>query len=421
MGHLQQTLSEKILSGKIGRPARAGEFVVAPVDLVLMHDGTGPLAVAQFEAMGLGELADPGCTLVFLDHGLPSPRRELSNDHVLLREFADEMGCHLSDCGAGICHQLTVEEYARPGDVVVGSDSHTCTAGALAAFATGMGSADIAAAMGLGVSWFRVPESVRVEVSGEFLRGVYAKDLILRVIGDIGADGATYQALEFGGQAISTMDMSGRLTLCNMAVEAGAKTGLVASDGVTRAYLEARGRGEGWRSLEPDPDATYAERLQVDLGSLAPKVAVPHQVDRTVDVVDVAGIEVQQVVIGSCTNGRLEDLEVAADILRGRRVHFRVRLLVIPASRSVYLEAVEAGLLRDLVESGASILTPGCGPCAGIHAGILADGESCLCTTNRNFQGRMGNPTAHVYLGSPATAAATAIQGVIADPREGMA
>jgi 3-isopropylmalate/(R)-2-methylmalate dehydratase large subunit len=388
------------------------------VDLCFLHDGTGPLAVKQFEAMGLDELADPGRTVVFLDHGLPSPRRELANDHVLLREFARRTGCRLSDCGAGICHQLVVEKYAGPGDVVVGSDSHTCTAGALGSFATGMGSADTAAAMGLGVSWLQVPETVRIEIRGEFARGVGGKDLILQIIGDIGSDGATYQALEFGGPGISHIDMSARLTLCNMAVEAGAKTGLVAPDGITREYLAARGRGECWRPLQPDPGARYRRRLEVDLAALSPMVALPHRVDSAVDVADVEGTVIQQVVIGSCTNGRMEDLESAAQILRGQRVSSGVRLLVVPASRSVYLEAMGAGVLGDLVESGASILTPGCGPCAGVHAGVLADGESCLSTTNRNFRGRMGNPGADIYLASPATAAATAVRGAIADPRE---
>ncbi|MEW6399140.1 MAG: 3-isopropylmalate dehydratase large subunit [Bacillota bacterium] len=413
-----QTLAEKILSEKVGRSLRAGEFAVVPVDVVLMHDGTGPLAVRQLGAMGLAGPRRPDRTLVFLDHGLPSPRKELSNDHVFLREFARRAGCGFYDCGSGICHQVVVEEYAGPGQVVVGADSHTCTAGALAAFATGMGSTDVAVAMGLGENWFRVPESVRVEVRGAFSPGVYAKDLILWLISHLGADGATYQALEFGGPAIAALDMSGRLTLCNMAVEAGGKTGLVASDGVTREYLATLGREGAWRELAPDADAEYARRVELDAAHLVPVVARPHRVDNVAPVSEVAGTPVHQVFIGSCTNGRLEDLRTAAAILRGRKVATGVRLLVMPASRRVYTEAMRSGVLSDLVEAGAAISPPGCGPCAGVHLGILGDDEVCLSTTNRNFQGRMGNPRSSVYLGSPATCAATALRGVITDPRE---
>ncbi|MEW6547580.1 MAG: 3-isopropylmalate dehydratase large subunit [Bacillota bacterium] len=415
---MPRTLAEKILGDRVGRPVRAGEFAVVPVDLVLMHDGTGPLAVRQFEALGMAGLHRPEKTLVFLDHGLPSPRKELSNDHAFLRRFARSAGCRLHDCGYGICHQVTVEEYASPGQVVVGADSHTCTAGALAAFATGMGSTDVAVAMGLGETWFRVPESVRVEATGRFPAGVYPKDLVLWLIGHLGADGATYQALEFGGPAIEGMDMAGRMTLCNMAVEAGAKTGLVASDEVTCAYLAGLGREHCWRPLEPDAGADYVRRVEVDVSALVPLLAKPHRVDAVIPVADAAGTPVQQVFIGSCTNGRLEDLQVAASILRGRKVAPEVRLLVMPASRRVYLAALRSGILADLVEAGATISPPGCGPCAGVHLGILGDGETCLSTTNRNFRGRMGNPEARVFLASPATCAATALKGVIADPRE---
>jgi len=416
-----QTLAEKILSQKAGRSLRAGEFAVVPVDLVLMHDGTGPLAVRQLRAMGLTGPRRPESTLVFLDHGLPSPRKELSNDHVFLREFARVTGCRLHDCGSGICHQVTAEEYAQPGQVVVGTDSHTCTAGALAAFATGMGSTDVAAAMGLGENWFRVPESARVEVTGSFAPGVFAKDLILWLIGQLGTDGATYQAIEFGGPTIEAMDMAGRLTLCNMAVEAGAKTGLVASDGTTREYLATLGREQAWRELAPDSDAVYVRRVEVEARSLVPLVAKPHRVDNVAPVSEVVGTSVQQVFIGSCTNGRLGDLRTAAAIVRGRKVAPGVRLLVMPASRRVYRDAMLSGILSDLLEAGATISPPGCGPCAGVHLGILGDGEVCLSTTNRNFQGRMGNPDSSVYLASPATCAATALTGVITDPREVLA
>lgn len=413
-----QALAEKILSRRVGRAVRPGEFVVAPVDLALAQDGTGPLTVRQMQAMGFQAPRAPDRALFFIDHAFPSPRKELSNDHLFLREFARRTGARLYEGGEGVCHQLMVEEHASPGQVIVGADSHTCTAGALGAFATGMGSTDVAVAMALGENWFRVPESVRIEAKGRFPPGVSAKDLALWLIGRLGADGATYQALEFGGPGIAGLDMSGRFTLCNMAVEAGAKTGLVASDQVTREFLARMGRGECWQPLEPDPDAAYAARLEVDLESLPPMVSKPHRVDHVAPVEEVKGTPVQQIFLGSCTNARLEDLRVAAAILRGRRVAPGVRLLVMPASRRVYAEALKEGLLAELLEAGATICPPGCGPCAGIHLGILGDGEVCLSTTNRNFQGRMGNPRAEVFLASPATAAASALEGAIADPRE---
>lgn len=413
-----RTLAEAILSRRLGRTVAAGQFVVAPVDTVLTHDGTGPLLIKQMTAMGFSQPWNPQRALIFLDHAAPSPRRELSGDHQLLREFAGRSGARLHEVGYGVCHQVVVEEYAVPGQVIVGADSHTGTAGALAAFATGMGSTDAAVAMALGETWLLVPESIRVEVTGRFPPGVHPKDLILRLIGDLGAEGATYRALEFGGPTVESMGMGGRLTLCNMAVEAGAKTGLVASDSVTRQFLAGLGRADAWLPLAPDVDATYAARIVMEADQLGPMVSRPHRVDAAVPVADAAGTPIRQVLVGSCTNGRLEDLAVAADILRHRHVAKGVRLLVMPASRLVYLQALKAGILDELVEAGAVISPPGCGPCAGIHLGILGDGEACLSTTNRNFRGRMGNPEAEVYLASPATAAATAVSGVITDPRE---
>ncbi len=324
----------------------------------------------------------------------------------------------MHECGYGICHQVVAEEYARPGAVIVGADSHTCTAGALGAMATGMGSTDVAVAMALGQTWLRVPATMRVEITGTPDPAVSAKDMILSLIGQLGADGATYMAVEFGGITVEQLDMAGRLTLCNMAVEAGAKTGLVASDDTTRSFMEANGREADWEALAPDADAVYSSTINLDCGRLEPQVSRPHQVDLVSPVGEVAGLAVQQVVIGSCTNGRLEDLQVAARALAGRTVHRDVRLLVIPASRRVYLQALSLGLLEQLARAGAVICSPGCGPCPGVHGGVLGDGEVCLATTNRNFQGRMGNPRSAVYLASPATAAATAATGVITDPRE---
>jgi len=415
-----KTLAEKILSQKSGNDARAGDMVIAEVDLAFVQDTTGPLTVRQFQSGGFKSLANPPKTAIFIDHAVPSPNSSLSNDHRLLRRFARETGAVLSDVGEGVCHQLVGESLARPGDVIVGSDSHTVTAGGLGAFATGMGSSDVAVAMALGKTWFRVPESLKVMAAGSFPKGVYAKDLILHLIGLIGADGATYKALEFGGETVTEMSMSSRLTIANMAVEAGAKAGLFPADDVTRHYLAAQGRGEHYRPISPDADAAYEQTININVAGLEPTVSRPHTVDNTAPVTELKGTKVQQVVIGTCTNGRLEDLAVAAGILKGKKSHPETRLIVAPASRRVMLEAIKNGFIQVLVEAGAVVLPPGCGPCLGLHQGVLGDGEVCLSTSNRNFQGRMGNPEALVYLGSPATAAATAIAGEITDPREVM-
>ncbi len=413
-----KTLAERILSDRLGREVRADEYVIVPVDVALLQDGTGPLAVRVFRELGKERPANPERTVLFLDHAAPSPRRELSNDHKLLREFARETGCELCDVGVGVCHQVICEDYVGPGDVLIGADSHSCTAGALGAFATGMGSTDVAVGMALGETWMRVPRTVRVELIGELPGGVYAKDVILYVIGLLRADGATYRALEFAGPLVQALEVDDRMTLCNMAVEAGAKTGLVASDERTRAFLERYGRAEQWKPVAADPGATYERTLSVEVSQLSPTVSLPHTVDNTVTVDEVGDVAIDQVFLGSCTNGRLTDLRIAADILRGRHLHRGVRLIVVPASRRVYADALREGILGELVEHGAAVVTPGCGPCVGVHAGALADGERCLATSNRNFKGRMGNPNGFLYLGSPALAAATAIEGKIADPRK---
>ena len=414
-----KTLAEKILSEKSGTDAKAGDIVIAKVDLAFVQDTTGPLTVRQFQSSGM-TVSNPERTILFIDHAAPSPNANLSNDHIFLRDFAHKSGCILSEAGDGVCHQIVPESYARPGDVIVGADSHTVTAGGLGAFATGMGSSDVAVAMGLGKNWFRVPETFKIDVSGDFPKGVYPKDLILHLIGLIGADGATYKSLEFSGSAIKKMSMSGRFTIANMAVEAGAKVGLFASDDTTREFLEAQGRGKDYRPLAADKDAVYEEVIRIKADELDPAVAMPHTVDNTSLASALKGTKIQQVVIGTCTNGRLEDLAVAAGILKGRRPAKTVRLIVAPASRRVLLEAIRAGYITDLIESGAIILPPGCGPCLGLHQGALGDGEACLSTANRNFEGRMGNPKSFIYLGSPATAAASALKGEITDPREVM-
>ncbi|MBU2009364.1 MAG: 3-isopropylmalate dehydratase large subunit [Chloroflexi bacterium] len=410
------TLAEKILSARAKAPCRAGDIIISPVDLVFAQDTTGPLTVRQFEALGLGKLASPSRTVFFLDHAAPSPSKELANDHRLLREFARRTGAVISEVGEGICHQRVVEDYASPGEVIVGADSHTVTAGGLGAFATGMGSSDIAVAMALGRTWLRVPEGFQIALNGSFSRGVFAKDLILYIISRIGADGATYQSLEFMGQGLKGLSMADRFAVANMAVEAGAKVGLFPSDETTHSYLRARGREKDSHPLSPDPDAHYVNSLEVALSRLEPMVARPHRVDNAVPVEEVKGTPIHQVFIGTCTNGRLEDLEIAARLLAGKKA--RSRLIVAPASRGIFLEAMKRGYLQALAEAGAMLVAPGCGPCLGVHMGVLGDGENCLSTANRNFQGRMGNPQAFIYLASPATAAATAIKGEISDPRE---
>ncbi|MCS7282056.1 MAG: 3-isopropylmalate dehydratase large subunit [Anaerolineae bacterium] len=410
------TLAEKIISHRLGETVRAEDIVVVPVDLLLAHEGTGPLALDQFGLLGKARPATQ--TLFFSDHAAPAPRRELANVQKRLRAFAEERGARFYRPGEGICHQIVAEEWARPGQIILGADSHTCTAGALAAFATGMGSTDIAVAMALGETWLRVPPTIRIEVEGSLPPMVTAKDVILHIIGHLGADGANYRALEFGGSTVAAMSVEERMTLCNMAVEAGAKTGLCAADEQTRRFLRAHGREEDYRPLNPDPDAVYEHRVHLRADRLSPQVAFPHFVDTVRPVEEVGDVPIDQVFIGTCTNGRLSDLRVAAQILRGRRVHPGTRLLVCPASRAVYLAAMQEGLLQIFVEAGGLVLPPGCGVCVGIHQGIPADGERCLSTQNRNFQGRMGNPEAEIYLASPATAAATAVCGRIADPRE---
>lgn len=412
-----KTLAEKILSAKSGQDAYAGDIVIANVDVAAFQDGTGPLGVRQLQKMNLERARAPK-SILFIDHAAPSPRKELSNDHILLRTFAKKTGAILSEVGDGVIHQRLVEDFARPGDVVIGADSHSCTSGALGAFATGMGSTDVAVGMAMAKTWFKVPETLRIEVKGKFQPGVYSKDLILYLIGMLRADGATYKALEFGGPAIDRLSMESRFVLSNMAVEAGAKTGLIASDKITRAYLKSRGRLKDWKPLFPDRDANYERIIEIDAGKVEPQVAFPHTVDNTRPITKAKGIKIDQVFIGTCTNGRIEDLKIAAKILKRKKRAAHTRLIVCPASRDVYLASMKLGLLEIFVRAGASIMGPGCGPCVGVHEGVLGDGEVCLSTANRNFKGRMGNPEGFIYLASVATAAYSAIKGTISDPRD---
>lgn len=411
-----QTIAEKIISKHAGHDVKAGELCIAKVDVAAVQDGTGPLMVQEFKKLGKKTLANPQRSILFIDHASPSPRKELSNTHMVLREFAKETGAVMSETGVGVCHQRLIEDYVNPGEILVGADSHTCTSGALGAFATGMGSTDIAVAMALGKTWLKVPGTFKVVVNGTFQKGVYAKDLILHLIGEIGADGATYKALEFSGSTIENMSMSDRFTLANMAVEAGAKVGLFVTDEKTRLYLKEHGREDKFVEIKPDPDAVYERIIEIDASKLKATVSCPHTVDNTKPASELNDVKLNQVFIGTCTNGRIEDLRIAAEILKGKKVNPDVRLIVVPASRNIYLQAMEEGLLKIFIEAGGQVLGPGCGPCVGVHAGILGDGEVCLATQNRNFQGRMGNTKGFIYLASPATAAHSAITGYITDP-----
>lgn len=411
------TIAEKIFSNHLGRKVRAGELVVAEVDFMMGQDGTSPLAIRAFEEMGGKRVYDPSRVVLVIDHSAPSPLEGVSNLHAMMRKFAAELGVGLYDVGCGVCHCLLPEQgHVVPGDIVVGADSHTTTYGAINVFSTGVGSTDLAAAMLTGSLWFKVPETLRLELRGSLQPGVYSKDVALFLAGRLTADGATYLAVEYGGEIISSLSVEARFTISNMAVEMGAKAGLMEADEKTLRWLSGR-TSRPFNPVAADPDARYVEVMEFELGDLGPQVAVPHRVDNVKPVEEVEGIPIQEAVIGTCTNGRLEDLEVAARILAGRRVSPEVRLVVAPASRQVLMQAMEKGIAQRLVEAGAALVTPGCGPCVGTHNGVPADGENVISTANRNFKGRMGNAKAFIYLASPATVAASAVAGKITDPR----
>ncbi|MFA4884926.1 MAG: 3-isopropylmalate dehydratase large subunit [Desulfotomaculaceae bacterium] len=413
-----QTIIEKILSSHSGQEARANEIVVAQVDYMMGQDGTAPLAIRAFNEMGGLEVFDKERAAFVIDHSAPSPNEGVSALHKMMREFVREKGFRLYDIGEGVCHQVIPESgVVGPGSLVIGADSHTCTYGALNAFSTGVGSTDLAGGLISGRMWFKVPESIKFVCSGTLSPGVYSKDLILYLIGEVTADGATYLAAEFVGEAIAAMSQEARFTMSNMAIEMGAKAGLMEADEKTSAWLR-RFTDREFHPVSADADASYARVLEYDVSRLEPQVARPHRVDNVAPLSQVAGKPVQQALIGTCTNGRLEDLRIAAGILGGRGVHKDVRLIVAPASRQVYLDAMAEGIIQTLVQAGAAVVTPGCGPCVGTHNGVPSDGETVISTANRNFKGRMGNSNAEIYLASPASVAASAVTGKITDPRE---
>ncbi len=413
-----KTIAEKIFSAHSGTDAHAGDIVVADVDFVMGQDGTSPLAIRALENMGVDTVFDPKKVAVVMDHSSPSPLEGVSALHTMMREFGKRTGAKVYDVGEGVCHQLIPEKgHVVPGDLMVGCDSHTCTYGALNVFSTGVGSTDGAAAMAAGKLWFKVPESIKVTYTGALEPGVFSKDLILHLAGQLGADGATYEALEFHGPVIDDLSVEGRMTISNMAIELGAKAGLMKADAKTLAWFEGRGEKTP-NPQDPDADAVYERELTYDASAIGPQVAKPHAVDNVSPIEEVEGTPIAEGVLGTCTNGRLEDFAIAASILKGRTVHPDVRFIVAPASRQILLDAIAAGYIQTLVEAGAALVTPGCGPCVGTHNGVPSDGENVISTANRNFKGRMGNSNAFIYLGSPATVAASVIEAKITDPRK---
>ncbi len=418
---MPQTLSEKILSAKVGKAVKAGDIVIADVDLVFVVDSSGPLSFREMADMGLERVAHPERTVLFMDHNVPSPRAELSQEQDFLRQMAAKHELRLYDVGDGICHQLVLEELGVPGGVTIGADSHTCTAGALCNFGTGMGASDVAVVMGTGKTWLRVPESIEVRLQGRLPVGVFAKDIALELERIVTAGGGTYMALEFTGPTVAMLSVSERATLANMAVEMGGKIGFFPSDEQARRWLAEHGREEAWRPIETEEGASYARVVAIDCATLEPMVACPHTPDNVKSVSMLKGTPIHEVYIGTCTNARLDDLAVAAGILKGRHVHPGTRLIVIPSSRKVLQDGMRLGYIQDLVAAGASLGPPSCGTCFGMHMGVPADGENVMSTQNRNFKARMGNANAFVYLGSPAVAAMAALTREISDPRDVLA
>lgn len=414
------TIAEKILARASGRKqVSPGEIVEATIDVAMTHDIEGPMVVEGLRKLGVEKVWDPNKIVVVFDHQVPANSIDAALNHIMLREFVAEQKIpDFYDVFEGICHEVLPEKgFALPGRLIVGTDSHTTTYGAFGCFATGIGSTDMVAVFARGKLWFRVPESVRMTIEGRLPKRVMSKDLILKIIGDVGADGETYRSVEFVGEGMRGIDMAGRMTMCNMGVEMGAKTAIVPSDGLTERYLKGRARGS-YKSVYADRDDTYVEERTYDMEKLEPQVACPHSVDNVRPVNEVEGIEIDQAFLGSCTNGRFEDLVEAANVLKGKQVSKEVRMLVVPASREIYLEALERGILSIFAKAGALIEAPSCAACMGGHVGILGPGEVCISSSNRNFRGRMGSPKAKIYLASPATVAASALRGKITDPRD---
>lgn len=409
---MSSTITEKILANASHqKEVVSGDFVVADIDYAMAHDSTSPLAIEAFKRI-TNKVFDKDRIIIVFDHFFPAPTIAGAKLHQKSREFVIEQNIS-GFFTNGVCHQILVEKFVLPGDVVVGADSHTCTEGALGAFTTGLGSTDIGGVMATGKCWFKVPESLKFILSGSTKKGVYAKDVILSIVGSIGAAGALYKACEFTGEYVKNSSVSSRLTLCNMAIEMGGKNGIIEADEKTINFLGKR-KGKIFKS---DKNAIYEDLFEIEVENIEPQVALPSVVDNVEPVSAVEGKIIDQAFLGTCTNGRLEDIEIAAKILKGKKVAQNVRLLVTPASQEIYFSALEKGYLQILSKSGAAVCNPTCGPCVGRHGGVLAEGEVCISTQNRNFSGRMGSPKAKIFLASPATVAASSIAGKIVDPR----
>ncbi len=414
-----ETFAMKVLGRAVGKKVREGEIVFVEPDYVLTHDNSSAI-IGKFEStVPGGKVKYPGRLAIVLDHVIPAASSKHAAGHRKVREFVREQGItSFYDIGVGVCHQVMPEMgMVSPGSIVVGSDSHTCTYGAFNCFATGIDRTEAAGIWITGRTWFKVPETINIQLTGAFTAGISAKDLILTIIGEVGAGGANYMAVEFNGPAVGGLRICDRMTIANMGIEMGAKIAAFPYNIATSKYCEIMHVDTG-NAIWSDHDAEYARNLEYDLSEIVPVIACPHQVDNVVPVEEMAGMKIDQIFLGTCTNGRVEDLRAAAEILRGQKVYPGVRMLVGPASREEYLKAMKAGILKDLIDAGAVVLPPGCGPCLGAHQGALAPGEKCLSTANRNFKGRMGEKEAEIYLSSPETAAASALTGKIRDPRE---
>ena len=413
-----QTFVEKVFSKKLGRTIREGEIVEVEPDVAMSHDNTAAISI-KFRDIGVDRVYNPDIHVIVLDHAAPAPSEKYALNQKIVREFVRQFKLpHFYDVNKGICHQVLAEEgFVLPGTIMVGSDSHTTTYGAFGAFGTGIGRSEMAVIFATGKIWFRVPESIKITVKGKLPEGIASKDLILHIIGDLGADGALYKSVEFYGETIESLSIGSRMTIANMTIEMGGKNGFIPPDDKTLEWLKPRAR-KPFEVVLADPDAKYEQKLEYDVSSLEPQVACPHTVDNVKPVSEVEGTKVHQAFLGSCVNGRLEDIAAAAKLIKGKKVHPEVRFLVFPASMNVYREAMREGYLDTLVEAGAVIMNPGCGPCLGAHEGILAPGEVCVASSNRNFKGRMGSRDAEIYLGSPATVAAAAVAGKLIDHRK---
>ena len=415
---MSMTMAEKILAKSSNNEVvNAGDIVMANIDVAMTHDLTGPLSVEAFEKIGVPEVWDNKKIVVIFDHQVPADSLDAAQNHIFMRKFVkNQKITNFYDVREGVCHQVLPEKgHVVPGEVIVGTDSHTCTHGALGAFSTGIGSTDMSMVFATGKLWFKVPETIKFNIEGSLPTEVYSKDVILNIIGQVGADGATYKACEFGGETVANMSVSDRMVLTNMAIEMGGKTGLIEPDQKTIDYVNSRSK-KSFEVIKGDKDALY-ETIDIDVSDLEPQIACPHNVDNVKGISDIVGTPIDQVFLGSCTNGRIEDLKAAAKILKGKKISKSIRMLVIPASREVYTKALNEGLMNIFVDAGALVCNPCCGPCLGGHTGLIGPGEVSLSTSNRNFKGRQGSTEGEVYLSSAVVAAASALTGKIEDPR----